>query len=109
MVRYSRLEAHHTLALRIVGDNRAICVVDLAVSWVAWTPLAKSVADACWSSGVRLLVAEGAALPPAVGASVAGSARAGCARGVGPAQGEKPLAVRFLDLRRVWHHRRLGI
>ena len=38
----------------------------LAVSGLARTPLAKSVADACWSIGVRLLVAEGVALPPAV-------------------------------------------
>ena len=34
MVRDSCLDAHHRLALRIVGDDQAICVVDLAVrSW----------------------------------------------------------------------------
>jgi putative transposase len=54
-VRDTRLDAHHKLAHRIVGDNQAIYVEDLAVSGLARTRLAKSVHDAGWSKLVRLL------------------------------------------------------
>jgi putative transposase len=54
-VRDTRLDAHHKLAYRIVRDNQAIYVEDLAVSGLARTRLAKSVADAGWSTLVRLL------------------------------------------------------
>ena len=67
-VRDTRLDAHHKLAHRIACDNQAIYVEDLAVSGLARTRLAKSVADAGWSTLVRLLAGEGAALPPDGGA-----------------------------------------
>jgi len=54
-VRDTRLDAHHKLAHRIVGDNQAIYVEDLAVSGLAVTRLAKSVHDAGWSTLVRSL------------------------------------------------------
>ena len=54
-VRHTRLDAHHKLAHRIACDNQAIYVEDLAVSGLARTRLAKSVADAGWSTLVRLL------------------------------------------------------
>ena len=54
-VRDTRLDAHLKLAHRIVGDNQAIYVEDLAVSGLARTRLARSVADAGWSTLVRLL------------------------------------------------------
>jgi len=54
-VRDTRLDAHHKLAHRIACDNQAIYVEDLAVSGLARTRLAKSVADAGWSTLVRLL------------------------------------------------------
>src|SRR5665811_1661045 len=54
-VRDTRLDAHHKLAHRIVGDNQVIYVEDLAGSGLARTRLAKSVADAGWSTLVRLL------------------------------------------------------
>src|ERR1019366_9838664 len=57
-------DAHHKLAHRIACDNQAIYVQDLAVSGLARTRLAKSVADAGWSTLVRLLAGEGVALPP---------------------------------------------
>ena len=107
-VRDTRQDAHHTLALRIVGDDQAIYVEDLAVSGLAWTPLAKSVADAGWSSLGRLLVAEGAALPPAV-AGVSGwfgSSRLCSACGV--SSGEETPGGAVLALHRVWHHPRSG-
>jgi putative transposase len=54
-VRDTRLDAHHKLAHRIACDNQAIYVQDLAVSGLARTRLAKSVADAGWSTlvGIR--------------------------------------------------------
>ena len=54
-VRDTRLDAHHKLAHGIACDNQAIYVQDLAVSGLARTRLAKSVADAGWSTLVRLL------------------------------------------------------
>jgi len=51
----ARLDAHHRLAHRMVGDNQAIYVQDLAVSGLARTRLAKSVHDAGWSTLIRLL------------------------------------------------------
>jgi putative transposase len=54
-VRETRLDGHHKLAQRIVRDNQAIYVEDLAVSGLARTRLAKSVHDAGWSMLVRLL------------------------------------------------------
>src|SRR5664280_2836641 len=54
-VRHTRLDAHHKLAHRIVRDNQAIYVEDLAVSGLARTRLGKSVHDAGWSTLVRLL------------------------------------------------------
>jgi putative transposase len=54
-VRETRLDGHHKLAHRIVRDNQAIYVEDLAVSGLARTRLAKSVHDAGWSMLVRLL------------------------------------------------------
>lgn len=54
-VRETRLDGHHKLAHRLVRDNQAIYVEDLAVSGLARTRLAKSVHDAGWSILVRLL------------------------------------------------------
>lgn len=54
-VRETRLDAHHKLALRLVRDNQAIYVEDLAISALARTRLAKSVHDAGWATLVRLI------------------------------------------------------
>ena len=55
-VRETRLvDAHHKLALRLIRDNQAVYVEDLAVSGLARTRLAKSVHDAGWATPVRLL------------------------------------------------------
>lgn len=55
-VRQARLDAHHKLAARLIRENQAVYVEDLAVSGLARTRLAKSVHDAGWSMFVRLLV-----------------------------------------------------
>lgn len=54
-VREARLDAHHKIALRLVRDNQAVYVEDLAVSGLARTRLARSVHDAGWAILVRLI------------------------------------------------------
>ena len=54
-VRETRLDAHHKLALRLIRDNQAVYVEDLAISGLGRTRLAKSVHDAGWATLVRLL------------------------------------------------------
>ena len=54
-VRETRADHLHKTALRLVRDNQAVYVEDLAVSGLARTRLAKSVHDAGWATLVRLL------------------------------------------------------
>ncbi|MEV5479487.1 MULTISPECIES: RNA-guided endonuclease InsQ/TnpB family protein [Streptomyces] len=51
----ARREFHHQLSTRIIRENQAIAVEDLAVKGLARTCLAKSVHDAGWSSFVAML------------------------------------------------------
>jgi putative transposase len=93
-VRDTPLVAHHKLAHRIVRDNQGIYVQDLAVSGLARTRLAKSVADAGWSTLVRLLEEKALRCHRTV-AGVSGwfpSSRLCSVCGVN--SGKKPLAVR---------------
>jgi putative transposase len=59
-VRDRRVDHHHKLALRLIRENQAIAVEDLAVAGLARTRLAKSVHDAGWTMFVRLLEAKAA-------------------------------------------------
>ncbi|WP_419469418.1 RNA-guided endonuclease InsQ/TnpB family protein, partial [Candidatus Frankia alpina] len=54
-VRETRRDHHHTLAARLVCDNQAVYVEDLAVAGLARTRLARSVHDAGWSMLVGLI------------------------------------------------------
>jgi putative transposase len=54
-VRDRRADHHHKLALRLVRENQAVAVEDLAVAGLARMRLAKSVHDASWASFIRLL------------------------------------------------------
>ncbi|MDQ2874956.1 MAG: transposase [Actinomycetota bacterium] len=54
-VRAARADYLHKTALRLIRDNQAVYVEDLAVSGLARTRLAKSVHDAGWATLVRLL------------------------------------------------------
>ncbi len=54
-VRDARLDHAHKAALRLVRDNQAVYTEDLAVSGLARTRLAKSIADAGWSQLMRCI------------------------------------------------------
>jgi putative transposase len=54
-VRDQRADHHHKLALRLIRENQAIAIEDLAVAGLARTRLAKSVHDAGWATFTGLL------------------------------------------------------
>ncbi|TFE28767.1 transposase [Frankia sp. B2] len=51
----ARREFHHQLSTRLIRENQAVAVEDLAVNGLARTRLAKSVHDAGWSAFVAML------------------------------------------------------
>ncbi|MFJ3334932.1 RNA-guided endonuclease InsQ/TnpB family protein [Streptomyces sp. NPDC086766] len=51
----ARREFHHQLSTKLIRENRAVAVEDLAVGGLARTRLAKSVHDAGWSTFVHML------------------------------------------------------
>ncbi|MFC4011190.1 RNA-guided endonuclease InsQ/TnpB family protein [Nonomuraea purpurea] len=51
----ARREFHHRLSTRLIRENQAVYVEDLAVKGLARTRLAKSIHDAGWSAFVRML------------------------------------------------------
>jgi putative transposase len=51
----TRRDWHHKLSTKIIRENQAVYVDDLAVSGLARGHLAKSVHDAGWSAFVRML------------------------------------------------------
>ncbi|MGW1675886.1 RNA-guided endonuclease InsQ/TnpB family protein [Saccharopolyspora sp. NPDC002376] len=51
----ARCDFHHQLSTRLIRENQAIAVEDLAVSGLARTRLAKSVHDSGWSAFVGML------------------------------------------------------
>ena len=60
----ARREFHHQLSTKLIRENQAVAVEDLAVKGLARTTLAKSVHDAGWSAFVRCWSTR----PPGTGA-----------------------------------------
>ena len=103
-VRDTRLDAHHKLAHRIVGDNQAIYVEDLAVCGLARTRLAKSVHDAGWSTLVRLLQEKALRCHRRVVKVSGWFSSSRLCSGCGVNLGKKPLAVRSWTCVEWWPH-----
>jgi putative transposase len=93
-VRDTRLDSHHKLAHRIVRDNQAIYVEDLAVCGLARTRLAKSVHDAGWSILVRLLEEKATRCHRTVVKVSRWFPSSRLCSGCGSNSGKKPLEVR---------------
>ena len=51
----ARREFHHQLSTKLIRENQAVAVEDLAVKGLARTRMAKSVHDAGWSAFVAML------------------------------------------------------
>lgn len=51
----ARREFHHQLSTKLIRENQAVAVEDLAVKALARTRMAKSVHDAGWSAFVTML------------------------------------------------------
>ncbi|MFH8519151.1 RNA-guided endonuclease InsQ/TnpB family protein [Streptomyces gelaticus] len=99
----ARREFHHQLSTRIIRENQAVAVEDLAVKGLARTRLAKSVHDAGWSVFVAMLEYK-AALHGRVFVRIGRfEPTSQVCSGCGVKDGPKPLHVR------VWQCRACGV
>jgi putative transposase len=93
-VRDQRADHHHKLALRLIRENQAIAVEDLAVAGLARTRLAKSVHDAGWTRFVSLLDAKAAQYGRQVVKVGRWVPTSQTCSGCGHRDGPKPLGIR---------------
>jgi putative transposase len=93
-VRDRRADHHHKLALRLVRENQAVAVEDLAVAGLARTRLAKSVHDAGWAMFVRRLEGKAAQYGRRVVKVGRWEPTSQTCSGCGHRDGPKPLGVR---------------
>ena len=93
-VRDRRADHHHKLALRLVRENQAIAVEDLAVAGLARTRLAKSVHDAGWAAFGRRLEDKAAQYGRRVVKVGRWEPTSQTCSGCGHRDGPKPLGVR---------------
>jgi putative transposase len=89
-----RADHHHKLALRLIRENQAVAVEDLAVAGLARTRLAKSVHDAGWATFVRLLEGKAAQYGRQVVKVGRWEPTSQTCSACGVKDGPKPLAVR---------------
>jgi putative transposase len=93
-VRDQRADHHHKLALRLIRENQAVAVEDLAVVGLARTRLAKSIHDAGWARFVRLLEEKAAQHGRQVVKTGRWEPTSQTCSGCGHRDGPKPLSVR---------------
>ena len=93
-VRDRRADHHHKLTLRLVRENQAIAVEDLAVAGLARTRLAKSVHDAGWAAFGRRLEDKAAQYGRRVVKVGRWEPTSQTCSGCGHRDGPKPLGVR---------------
>ena len=93
-VRDRRADHHHKLALRLIRENQAVAVEDLAVAGLARTRLAKSVHDAGWAAFGRRLEDKAAQYGRRVVKVGRWEPTSQTCSGCGHRDGRKPLGVR---------------
>jgi putative transposase len=93
-VRETRLDHAHKTALRLVRDNQAVYVEDLAVSGLMRTRLAKSVADAGWSQLMRCIQQKAAQYDRGFSKIGRFEPTSQVCSGCGGRDGPKPLSIR---------------
>jgi putative transposase len=106
-VREARADYLHKTALRLIRDNQAVYVEDLAVSGLARTRLAKSVHDAGWATLVRRLEEKAARYGRTVVKVSRWFPSSQICSTCGAKDGPKPLSVREwqCDNCGTWHDR----
>lgn len=90
----ARREFHHQLSTKLIRENQAVAVEDLAVRGLARTRLAKSVHDAGWSTFVRMLEYKAARYGRALVKIGRFEPTSQVCSGCGVKDGRKPLHVR---------------
>ena len=93
-VREARLDHAHKTALRLVRDNQAVYAEDLAVSGLARTRLAKSVADVGWSLLLRCIQEKAARYGRTFGKIGRFEPTSQVCSACGVKDGPKPLGIR---------------
>jgi putative transposase len=96
-VRDARLDYAHKVALRLVRDNQAVYAEDLAVSGLARTRLAKSVADAGWAQLLRCIEEKAARYGRTFARIGRFEPTSQVCSACGVNDGPKPLTVRIWD------------
>jgi putative transposase len=96
-IRDRRADHHHKLALRLIRENQAVAVEDLAVAGLARTRLARSVHDAGWARFTRLLEEKAAQYQRRVVKVGRWEPTSQICSACGVRDGRKPLSVR------AWH------
>lgn len=90
----ARKDFHHKLSMKIVRENQAVYVEDLAVKGLARTRLAKSVHDAGWTSFVSMLEYKARLYGRTFGKTGRWEPTSQVCSACGVKDGPKPLSVR---------------
>ena len=104
----ARRDFHHKLSTKVIRDNQAVTVEDLAVKGLARTRLAKSVHDAGWSAFVNMLEYKARLYGRDFQRTGRFEPTSQVCSACGVKDGPKPLSVRDMGLQAVRHRPRPG-